>query len=608
MLAVGVVTVAALYFGREVLLPITLALLLSFVLSPLVSGLRKLRIPDVIAVVFSVAFSLGIVTGVATLVGTQVVDLAANLPKYQTTIDNKVQAVRDATLGKMAGLASRLQTALGQPEKTKPAVPAAAQKQDKARQEPVPVEVHQPPPDALSLAQRVLAPVLHPLATAAIVFIVAVFVLLQRDDLRDRLIRLFGTRDLHRSTLALDDAAQRLSRFFLTQLGVNVSFGIIIATGLYFIGLPSPLLWGTMAGLLRFVPYIGSYMAAAGPILVAAAVEPGWDLALWAAALFLATEPVIGQFIEPLLYGRSTGLSPISVVISAIFWGWLWGPVGLIISTPLTLCLVVLGQHVEQLEFLQVLLGDRPALMKKETFYQRLLAQDEDDLQEQAEEMLREISLTAYYDDVAIPGLELAAGDLARGVLARSQVESIASSVISLVAELKENDSGRSSRPVSPENERQIKAEVVAEKTAQICCIAARTPLDLAAATMLAHLLEKEGLRPKVVSHEDVSRGRIGWFNPQGLSRICVCYIDASGSIPPLRFLLRRLRQRLAVRRIVVAIWPRDHPLLHHEGDELDRRDLVASLRSAVDACLESNDELSGTKGPAARAEYSIGA
>jgi predicted PurR-regulated permease PerM len=400
------VTVAALYFGREILLPVTLAVLLSFVLSPLVTGLRKLHIPDVIAVVFSVTLAIGVIAGVATLVGTHVVDLAGDLPKYQTTIENKVRTLHNATLGQISALASRLQTAVGQPEKPKTAASAAAQKQDKSRQEPVPVE---PPPDPLSVAQRALTPVLHPLATAAIVFIVAVFVLLQRDDLRDRIIRLFGTRDLHRSTVALDDAAKRLSRFFLTQLCVNIAFGVIIATGLYFIGLPSPLLWGTMAGLLRFVPYIGSYVAAAGPILLAAAVEPGWDLALWVSALFLATEPIIGQFIEPLLYGRSTGLSPISVVISALFWGWLWGPVGLIISTPLTLCLVVMGQHVEQLEFLQVALGDRPALLKSESFYQRLLAEDEDDLQEQAEEMLKEISLASYYDDVAMPGLELAA-------------------------------------------------------------------------------------------------------------------------------------------------------------------------------------------------------
>ena len=281
-------------------------------------------------------------------------------------------------------------------------------------------------------------PVLHPLATLAIVFVVAVFILIQRDDLRDRIVRLFGTRDLHRTTLAMDDAARRLSRYFLVQLGINACFGLVVAIGLYFIGLPSPLLWGTIAALMRFVPYIGSYVAAGAPILLAAAVEPGWSKALWVGALFLVTEPIIGQLVEPMLYGRSTGLSPLSVVISAIFWGWLWGPVGLIISTPLTLCFVVLGRHVEQFEFLNVLLGDRPALTKIESFYQRALAGDLDEVQEQAEELLKEISLASYYDEVAMPGLELAARDLARGVLTRSQMERIKDTVIALITELED--------------------------------------------------------------------------------------------------------------------------------------------------------------------------
>ena len=261
-----------------------------------------------------------------------------------------------------------------------------------------------------------MTPVLHPLAAAAIIFIVAIFILMQQDDLRDRVIRLFGSRDLHRTTLAMDDAARRLSRFFLIQLGINTTFGVIIAAGLYFIGLPSPLLWGIIAALMRFVPYIGSYVAAGVPILLAAAVDPSWSLTLWVAALFLVTEPIIGQLVEPMLYGRSTGLSPISVVISAIFWGWLWGPVGLILSTPLTLCLVVLGRHVKQLEFLNVLFGDRPALTRVENFYQRVLAGDPDEVQEHAEELLKEMSLSSYYDEVALKGLELAARDLARGV------------------------------------------------------------------------------------------------------------------------------------------------------------------------------------------------
>jgi len=279
-LAVGLAIIAALYFGQEVLLPVTIAVLLSFVLSPLVNGLRKLHIPHVVAVVFSVAVALGFMGGLAVLVGSQFVDMAADLPKYQSTIEEKIETLRGATVKRLSDFTTRLRGALNETPQS-PSAPQANETQDNQPQvKPVPVEVHQPPPDPLSLAQTILRPVLHPLATAAIVFIVTVFILLQRDDLRDRLIRLFGTRDLHRTTVAMDDAAARLSRFFLVQLGINTGFGIIIAVGLYFIGLPSPLLWGIVAGLARFVPYLGSYVAAAGPVLLAAAVEPGWVKAI----------------------------------------------------------------------------------------------------------------------------------------------------------------------------------------------------------------------------------------------------------------------------------------------------------------------------------------
>ena len=401
---VGVVVVAALYFARDVLLPIAVAVLLSFVLSPLVSVLRRFRIPRAVAVLFSVAIALGIIAGIGTLVGTQLVQVARDLPQYQTIIEKKIDTIQTATIGRLLAVANRLEGALFQTSQNRGEPSAAIQETPAPEQAPVPVQVRQPPPDALSLAKQILAPVLHPLATAAIIFIVAVFILMQRDDLRDRLIRLFASHDLHRATLAMDDAAHRLSRYFLVQLGLNATFGVIIGVALYFIGLPNPLLWGTTAGLMRFVPYIGSYIGAGVPILLASAVDPGWSLALWVAALFLVTEPILGQVVEPMLYGRSTGLSPISVVISVIFWTWLWGPVGLILSTPLTLCLVVLGQHVKQLEFLDVMFGDRPALSSVENFYQRVLAGDLDEVQEHAEELLNEMSLAEYYDNVAMKG------------------------------------------------------------------------------------------------------------------------------------------------------------------------------------------------------------
>ena len=609
-LGVGVTVIAALYFGKDILLPITVAVLLSFVLSPLVGTLRRLRIPRVVAVVFSVGLALAIIGGVGALLGSQIVEVAGDLPLYQTTIEQKVDVLRNATLGRIAEVASRFRGTLGQAGQISPP-PASPAGEQAARPEqtPVPVEVRRPPPDPVALATRILTPVLHPLAAAAIIFIVAIFILLQQDDLRDRVIRLFGSRDLHRTTLAMDDAARRLSRFFLIQLGINAAFGVIIAAGLYFIGLPSPLLWGIIAALMRFVPYIGSYVAAAVPILLAAAVDPSWSLTLWVAALFLLTEPIIGQLVEPMLYGRSTGLSPISVVISAIFWGWLWGPVGLILSTPLTLCLVVLGRHVKQLEFLNVLFGDRPALTKVENFYQRVLAGDPDEVQEHAEELLKEMSLSSYYDEVALKGLELAARDLARGVLTRPQVERIKEAVTTLVTELADyDDVDPGTAPPAKASPDKSAAEDLPKHPAPdgampesvklpakwrekpIQCVAGRGPLDDATAAILAQLLEKHGLGAEIVAHEAVSRNAIGEFRREGVPMVCVCYLDMSGHTSPMRFLLKRLRQRVGDARLLVALWPSDHPVMSDQKVRaaLSADEYVTSLRDAVNACLKA--------------------
>jgi len=614
-LGVGVTVIAALYFGKDILLPITVAVLLSFVLSPLVGTLRRLRIPRVVAVVFSVGLALAIIGGVGALLGSQIVEVAGDLPLYQTTIEKKVDVLRKATLGRIAEVASRFRGTLGQAGQiSPPPAPPAGEQAARPEQTPVPVEVRQPPPDPVALATRILTPVLHPLAAAAIIFIVAIFILLQQDDLRDRVIRLFGSRDLHRTTLAMDDAARRLSRFFLIQLGINTTFGVIIAAGLYFIGLPSPLLWGIIAALMRFVPYIGSYVAAGIPILLAAAVDPSWSLTLWVAALFLVTEPIIGQLVEPMLYGRSTGLSPISVVISAIFWGWLWGPVGLILSTPLTLCLVVLGRHVKQLEFLNVLFGDRPALTRVENFYQRVLAGDPDEVQEHAEELLKEMSLSSYYDEVALKGLELAARDLARGVLTRPQVERIKEAVTTLVRELADYDdvdpetapkaspdrSAAEDLPKHPAPDGAMPESLnlpAKWREKPIQCVAGRGPLDDATAAILAQLLEKHGLGAEIVAHEAVSRNAIGEFRREGIPMVCVCYLDMSGHTSPLRFLLKRLRQRVGDARLLVALWPSDHPVISDQKIRvaLSADEYVTSLRDAVNACLKAAGEAAAT-------------
>ena len=352
--------VVSLYVGRQVLIPITLAALLSFVLAPLVHVLRRLHLGRVGSVLVAMLAALGIFILLSGLIGTQIASLADDIPRYRTTIDRKVQAVETLASRGMATLLRSYARSIQGVSASSPTPPAPDPVTGQTPVKPTPVQIQDPQPTPFLLAQRVLTPILGPLSSAGIILIVALFLLLQQEDLRDRMIRLFGSRDLHRTTLAIDDAAQRLSRYFLTQLGINTAFGIVICIGLALIGVPSPILWGVIAALLRFVPYIGSPIAAVLPLALAAAVAPGWSLVIATASLFLVVEMLVGQVVEPMMYSNSTGLSPFSVIVAAIFWSWLWGPIGLILSTPVTLCLVVLGRHVQRLEFLDVLLGRPP--------------------------------------------------------------------------------------------------------------------------------------------------------------------------------------------------------------------------------------------------------
>jgi predicted PurR-regulated permease PerM len=382
-LAVGVLAVAGLYFARDVLIPITLAIMLSFLVAPLADFLLRIRLGHVASVIAAVLLSVSVMVLLASVIGTQLTELVTNAPRYQATIERKIEAAHSLTIGKLDRLSSVAGQALQrvtaepqQPQQPSSSVSPSSQSAVAPSSEvhvpaAMPVEVREPVPTPFELARRFLSPAISPLETAFIVFVVTIVILLQRDDLRDRAIRLFGSRDLHRTTTVMDEAARRLSRYFVSQLGVNAGVGVVIGVGLFCVGVPSPILWGIMAALLRLVPYVGIWISAALATGLAAAVSPGWSMAIWSLTLFVTVEVVVGQVVEPLLYGHSTGLSPFSVVVAAIFWSWIWGPIGLILSTPLTLCLLVLGRHVRRLEFLDVLLGDQPALTPIENFYQR---------------------------------------------------------------------------------------------------------------------------------------------------------------------------------------------------------------------------------------------
>jgi predicted PurR-regulated permease PerM len=608
-LAVGAVVLGALYVGREVFLPVVLSVLLAFVIAPLVDLLRRLRIGRVPAVIAAVVVALSIVTALGATIGLQLAGLATELPRYQTTVSQKMSSLREGALGRLPDLVKNVGRQFEQAAQEEPKAPAPADA--RANPGPMPVEVHEPELTPLQLARSVLVPLVEPLATIGIVFVVLVFILLQREDLRDRMIRLFGSDDLHRTTAAMDDAARRLSRYFLIQLALNASFGVVIAIGLWAIGVPSPLLWGIFAALMRFVPYVGSFIAGALPVALAAAVDPGWTMALLTLALFVVSEPVMGHVIEPLVYGQSTGLSPFAVVLSAIFWTWLWGPVGLLIATPLTLCLVVLGRHVERLEFLDVMLGDRPALTPAENLYQRMLAGDPDEALEYAEQLLKERSLTSYYDEVALRGLQLAANDAGRGVLNGAQLERVKEAIQALVSDLSGHEDVEPEprdaevEPVAPpeSDKPQIKDPAVPEDTppehlvpeawrmeGAVMCLAGRGPLDEAASTMLAQLLRKHRLGTQVVPHRAVSRSAIMGLDVSTVRMVCISYLEISGTPAHLRYLLRRLRERVPTAPILVGLWPADEAILKDEKLRamVGADYYVASLREAVICCLQA--------------------
>ena len=581
-LAIGVVVIAGLYLGQEVLIPVTLAILLSFVLSPVVALLRRLRIPRAPAVLVSVLFALGVLGGIGTVVGTQVASLADEAPAYARTIEGKIARARAYALERAAIFTREAPLRSAEPAARGAAGPTPVTDAVVSRARAVtPARIVGEEPNTLTVARDVLAPVLAPFETFVIVLVVAIFILLQKDDLRDRMIRLFGSSDLHRTTTAMDDAADRLGRYFLSQLAVNTAFGLVVGIGLWLIGVPVPAVWGILAGVLRFVPYIGAVLGAVLPIAVAAGVDPGWTMPLMVVALFLVVEPLVGYVIEPFLYGHSTGLSPLSVILAAVFWTWIWGPVGLVLSMPLTLCLVVLGRHVPSLEFMEVLLGDRPALTPVESFYQRMLAHDPEEALDQAELLLADRSLVDYYDEVALAGLKLAAFDAQRGVVDRARATRIVDSMLAVIHEL---------------DDRAVQGEALPPEwraPGAVTCVAGRGVLDDAVTAMLEQLLRHRGFGVRRITNEEVGRDRIGGLDFTGTRLVCLSYLELGGTPSHLRFLVRRLRRSAGAARIMVGLWPEgEAALTDSQIQQTLGADLyVGSLRAAVDAGLALADE-----------------
>jgi predicted PurR-regulated permease PerM len=601
IMAVGVLIVTVLYFGREIFMPIALAVLLAFALAPLVRVFRNWHLPRVPAVLAAVLLAFTAIGVLAWIMASQVTELAADLPRYQETMRAKIVSLKGAAaasdaMEQAADVLARLGQELQRPDPADAAAAAAAVEDPRP---PLPVVVRDPPPGPFDTLGALIEPLLHPFAMTGIVIIFVIFILLQREDLRNRFIKLVGSGDLTKTTEALDDAANRLSRLLLTQLGLNTLFGILIGVGLTLIGVPIAALWGLLAGVLRFVPYIGAVIGAAMPVVLAAAVDPGWSMLVQTALLFVVVEPIVGHFLEPMVYGRSTGLSPVAIVVAATFWTWLWGPIGLVLATPMTVCLVVLGRHVKGLSFIEILLGDRPALSPPELFYQRMLAGDAAEVTAVGEEFLKERSLSEYYDRIAIPGLRLAQADVERGVLGRDRLARIRDTLDEVVEDL---DSYEDVDP--PKSRRTDDAEAAAAVDAvadeaelpilapadlpeswrtgtPVLCLAGGTPLDEAGATILSRLVAKHGIAARSETADAISARRIFELAGSGTSVVCLSFFGAP--VAHMRHSVRRVRRRLPDAAVVLCDFgSADGPPVADLAASTEADTVATSLKAAL--------------------------
>jgi predicted PurR-regulated permease PerM len=587
------IVVAALYFTRDILVPIALAVLLSFLLAPLVRLLQRWRLPRSLAVTCAVLGALAVALSLATMVMVEVNQLVNDLPRYQATLGSKVHNLRDAVgsaglLKNASSMLKDLDKELGTSEEK--LVPGTPSSQERAKNSPIPVEVHQPDPGASETLVAVLKPLAAPFTTTGIVVIFLAFFLFQREDLRNRFLRLAGSGDLERTTAALDDAGRRLGHLFASQLALNSIFGVVIGLGLAVIGVPSAPLWGLLAMILRFVPYIGPVLAAALPISLAAAVGSDWTMTIWTAALFAVVEPLTGQVVEPLVCGKSAGLSPVAIVVAASFWTWLWGPLGLLLSTPLTLCLVVLARHVDRLQFIDVMLGDQPALTPQQAAYQRMLTGDPMEAIEQARAFLKEGTVAAYYDEILLGALRLAQADAELGRLDDVRLENIFKTVSEIVEDLAEHGSDDASPGEKAKERAAVGGKVVtltrADFAKPVFCIPGLGRLDDCAALVVADALKRAGVDARV-------SGATTAIEDGEAASICVCYLE---NVPKARidYSVRKLSRKASSARIVICLLGDAEPTeVSASQQETTPRSLSAVIATFHDP--ESAGRASGT-------------
>lgn len=543
-------SIAALYFTREILIPLAFALTLTLLLTPVVALLERLHLGRALSVPTAVLASIAVAGCIGWIIANQLVDVANQLPLYRQNIQAKIRAFHapsTGSLGRAAESVKEVAQELTNPGAAPvPSRPAAGRNPKEpslppAPVAPVPVQMVPVPATAWTELRDLGTPVLAPLGQAGIVVIFTVFMLLKREDLRNRLLRLAGLSQLNVMTQALDDAAVRVSRYILMQFLVNAGFGSLFGFGLYLIGVPYPALWGVLAAILRIVPYVGTTVAATLPIALSLAVFDGWLRPLFAFLLVAGLELILSNFVEPWLYGAQVGISSLALLVTAVFWTVLWGPAGLILSTPLTVCVVVLGRYVPRLSFLHILLGDEPPLKAEAQLYQRLLAMDQLEAHAIIEEFAKGKTLVELYDAVLIPALSMAEQDRHKGTIDASREEFLFLSINEMIAEFSEYPAGA--------------AKTASHANARILCVPAHDRADELTAAILAQQLEQRGYTTLAFSiggpdpHE-----WIALIDPGPNDVVCISALPPY-AFAPARTMCKQIRERFPKLKVVVCVW-----------------------------------------------------
>ncbi len=546
----AVAVLACLYFGREVLIPCALAVLITFLLSSPVNWLERLKLGRVLSVVIVLTIAYAAGAALIWAGAEQFSAILEKLPEYQANIDRKLEKIRNPVgSSKLSRAVSNLEaiktdlTPGGRGQKSRTETNGKTQPESNAAKTPVPVEVVKPQQGIAASLGLASASAARVGAAILAVAVLTLFMLLRRGELRDRIFRLFGRGRINIVTTAMDDAGHRVSRYLFTQVLMNTTFGVLLGVGLYFIGVPYSLFWGVLGGVLRFIPYVGTLIAVACPFVMAVAVFAGWKQPLLTLALWACVELTIMGVLEPWLYAARAGISSLAVLLSAAFWTMLWGPVGLVIATPLTVCVVVLGRHVPQLEFLYILFGDEPALAPEASYYQRLLAMNEDEARDVLDSNLKEKSLLEVYDAVMIPALSLMEQDRHDGTLDEARQKFIYQTTREIIEDLGEEASaekvnGGTSTPLS------------------ILCVPARDEADELAGLMLAQVLGQAGYAVQAIP---------AGFIKEMLATVTqekpnILFISA---VPPFalshaRSICRRAGQKAPDAKTVIGLWGSD--------------------------------------------------